>query len=58
MDHNRNDWTRSEPYTEWICQYCPSVATTIREGSAVCWLHRAQRRKVNWATRLLSGLLT
>ena len=58
MDNNRNRRTSSEPYTEWICQYCPSVATTIREGAAVCCLHRAQPRKRNWATRLLGGLLT
>ena len=58
MDNNRNRRTSGEAYTEWICQYCPSVATTIREGAAVCCLHRTQPRKRNWATRLLGGLLT
>src|SRR5262245_15211130 len=30
--------------TEWTCSYCPSVATTIRQGSAVCYHHAEQLR--------------
>ena len=44
---------------EWRCSYCPSVATTIRQGSAVCYHHAAQFRiKVGLAKRILSGLRT
>ena len=56
---NRNNWIRSELYTEWTCQHCPNVATTIREGLAVCSRHRARLgRKLGWAERLLGGLLS
>ena len=45
--------------TEWTCSYCPSVATTIRQGSAVCYHHAAQlRTKVGLAERILNGLRT
>ena len=48
-----------EEFTEWTCSYCPSVATTIRQGSAVCYHHAAQLRiKVGLAQRILSGLRT
>jgi len=48
-----------EGVTEWTCSYCPSVATTIRQGSAVCYHHAAQLRiKVGLAQRILSGLRT
>jgi hypothetical protein len=42
---------------EWRCSYCPSVATTIRQGSAVCYNHAAQLRiKVGLAKRILRRL--
>jgi len=45
--------------TEWTCSYCPSVATTIRQGSVVCYHHAEQLRiKVGLAARILSGLRT
>jgi hypothetical protein len=52
-----NDGPNQEGFTEWTCSYCPSVATTIRQGSAVCYHHAAQLRlKVGLAERILSGL--
>ena len=38
-----------EAMTEWNCHYCPDVATTIRQGAAVCWLHAIYLRKVGWS---------
>jgi len=38
-----------EAVTEWTCHYCPDVATTIRQGAAVCWLHATYLRKVGWS---------
>jgi hypothetical protein len=50
---------RKEALTEWTCHYCPEVATTIRQGSAVCYHHAAQLRlKVGLAKRILSRLRT
>jgi hypothetical protein len=28
-----------EALTEWTCQYCKDVATTVRHGAAVCSQH-------------------
>jgi hypothetical protein len=28
-----------ESLTEWTCQYCKEVATTVRHGTAVCSHH-------------------
>ena len=28
-----------EALTEWTCQYCQEVATTVRQGAAVCAQH-------------------
>jgi hypothetical protein len=28
-----------EAFTEWTCQYCQEVATTVRQGAAVCSQH-------------------
>jgi hypothetical protein len=43
--------------TEWTCSYCPSVATTIRQGSAVCYFHATQlRTKLGLAERILRAL--
>ena len=28
-----------ETLTEWTCQYCQEVATTVRHGAAVCAQH-------------------
>jgi hypothetical protein len=28
-----------EALTEWTCQYCEQVATTVRQGVAVCSQH-------------------
>jgi hypothetical protein len=53
------DETNMAGFTEWRCSYCPSVATTIRQGSAVCYHHAAQIRiKVGLAKRILSRLRT
>jgi hypothetical protein len=38
-----------EPHSEWTCYYCSRIATTIRQGAAVCWFHAEQLRKVGWA---------
>jgi len=38
-----------EAVTERTCHYCPDVATTIRQGAAVCWLHATYLRKVGWS---------
>ena len=35
---------RKEVLTEWTCHYCPEVATTIRQGAAVCWQHAISLR--------------
>jgi hypothetical protein len=40
---------REDAMTDWTCHYCPEVATTIRQGAAVCWLHAIQLRKVGWS---------
>ena len=40
---------REEATTEWTCYYCPAVATTIRQGAAVCLLHATHLRKVGWS---------
>ena len=40
---------REEAITEWTCHYCPEVASTIRQGAAVCPLHAAYLQKVGWA---------
>ena len=46
-----------EELTEWTCSYCPSVATTIRQGLAVCYHHAAQLRvKTGLAKRILIQL--
>ena len=46
-----------EELTEWTCSYCPSVATTIRQGLAVCYHHAAQLPvKTGLAKRILSEL--
>ena len=46
-----------EAPTEWTCSYCPSVATTIRQGLAVCYHHAAQLRvKTGLAKRILIQL--
>jgi hypothetical protein len=46
-----------EKFTEWTCSYCPSVATTIRQGVAVCHHHAAElRRKTGLARRILNEL--
>ena len=37
---------KDEATTEWTCYYCPEVATTIRQGAAVCWFHATHLRKV------------
>ena len=38
-----------EELTEWTCSYCPSVATTIRQGRAVCYHHATQLSvKTGW----------
>ena len=38
-----------EAITDRTCHYCPEVATTIRQGAAVCWLHATYLRKVGWS---------
>ena len=40
---------RKEALTKWTCHYCPEVATTIRQGAAVCWQHAIFLRGVGWA---------
>jgi len=46
-----------EELTEWTCSYCPSVATTIRQGLAVCYHHAEQLRvKTGLAKRILNQL--
>src|SRR5262245_66101005 len=47
-----DDKTSKSDTTEWTCSYCPSVATTIRQGSAVCYFHATQlRTKLGLAER-------
>lgn len=50
--------TNRTEYTEWTCSQCSSVATTIREGSAVCRLHAAQPWKAGRKWRLLRTIRT
>ena len=46
-----------EALTEWTCSYCPSIATTIRQGVAVCDHHAAQLQvKAGLAKRILIQL--
>ena len=40
---------RKEALTESTCHYCSEVATTIRQGAAVCWQHAISLRGVGWA---------
>jgi len=40
---------RYEEMTQWTCHYCSAVATTIRQGAAVCLPHAVLLRKVGWA---------
>jgi Staphylococcal nuclease homologue len=40
---------KKEVLTEWTCHYCPEVATTIRQGAAVCWQHAISLRGVGWS---------
>jgi hypothetical protein len=56
MEGNAEKTSRDGP-TEWTCSYCPSVATTMRKGSPVCFHHASQLRpKVGLAGRILSKL--
>jgi hypothetical protein len=55
MDQQNN--MNGEKFTEWTCTYCPSVATTIRQGVVVCQDHAAQLRvKTGLAKRILNEL--
>lgn len=46
-----------EELTEWTCSYCPSVATAIRQGVAVCCHHAAPLSvKTGLAGRILIQL--
>jgi hypothetical protein len=56
MENNANQRTTREGLTEWTCFFCSSVATTIREGSPVCYQHALHHRKVGLARRILSKL--
>jgi hypothetical protein len=54
---DQQEHMNSEKFTEWTCTYCPSVATTIRQGVAVCHQHAAQLRvKTGLAKRILNEL--
>lgn len=51
--------TDREGSTELTCSYCPSVATTIRQDSAVCYHHASQFQiKKGLAERILRELRT
>ena len=57
MENNAYQRTTREGLTEWTCFFCSSVATTIRQGSPVCYQHASHRAKVGWlARRILSKL--
>ena len=49
--------TSESEVTERTCSYCPSVATTIRQDSAVCYYHATHlQTKTGLAARILSAL--
>jgi hypothetical protein len=57
METNAHQQTSREGPTEWTCTYCSSAATTIRQGSPVCYQHASQlRAKVGLAGRILKKL--
>ncbi len=54
MKENRSG---SDGPTEWTCSYCPSVATTLRKGSPVCYRHALPLSpSTGLAERILSKL--
>jgi hypothetical protein len=41
--------SRRDDLMKWRCHYCSDVATTMRQGAAVCAFHANVLRNVGWA---------